>query len=147
MIKDIEKLRKQMLRGLQETAALRQELKTEQAARVADRRAFLLSVIHELDRLEEELKKALELIEIPKDQETIQQHYDQCKAPLLSILQKYNIKPLAAPFNQLPDFSVVEKTIQNTDLADGAIVAVLREGYVMGDQLFRPTGLCKVKNS
>ncbi|MEO1515304.1 MAG: nucleotide exchange factor GrpE [Bacteroidota bacterium] len=146
MIKEIDQLRAKVVQMAAETVRLQRELELEQEAAREQQRSFFLHLIEQMDLIDRQRKE--QLIEAGNEEEakTIEQLYAKAAQPLQRLMGHYSIQQLKAPVDQLPEYSEVLATEKQPQKPDGSLIRVQRLGYLLGDQLLRPTGLVVVKN-
>jgi len=62
------------------------------------------------------------------------------------LLDKLNVKRLAAPLDKLADFIEVVGTRKDESKNNGVVVEIVKIGYLKDDELLRPTHVIIVKN-
>lgn len=145
MVETFEILRKKLVRIQNDLISLRQTLRGQQDSHKAELTAIYLDLIDHIDRLQESENE--ELAQASPDQAAIiAQTYLKRKEPLFQLLQKYEIKQIPEPLNQMPEWSVTVSTVPDPELPNHTVVKVLKEGYSQGDRLIRPAQLIRVLN-
>ncbi len=136
--KELESLRSRMVSHASQLYKYKKDLASATKNKDAIMIDFFLSLIVELDSIEQAEQEMQNTPGVPGEMEGI---YQAIKQPLLKVLTKYGVTKLEPPVNQLPDFSKVVKKAALPNRTSGEVLRVLKNGYVWGTKVVRYTEL------
>jgi molecular chaperone GrpE len=131
-----------------QNTVLQQSLREQQTQATANTEDLLLELLEVTDALE----ALLNYLETNPDPSTefiqrLPRSVGAVNRKFLSVLSKRQVKPIELPSDQ-PDFNycrVVDREIRN-DVEDQTIIKVVRQGFLIGEKVLRPTEIITSKS-
>jgi molecular chaperone GrpE (heat shock protein) len=99
---------------------------------------FVSELIEQIDYIEAEERAELQRHQQDANRtKVIEQLYGKIKSPLWSLLNRYQVSRIDHHI-ALPEAIKAIESVERDDLPAGAVVSVLKEGYLQGGKVLRP---------
>ena len=148
MKKTIRELELLIIKNLQSTSILRNEVDRKETEKHDMLKEIALRIIDVLDSFEriEEAVIEKEYNKIDEVNKTVSR-YRTVQKKLLALLQKYGITKVTFPDNRLiVGLCEVVETEADSHKKNDEIISIVRNGYIRGKELIRPAQIVIVKN-
>jgi len=129
MIETIDKIRQKVSKLLVRISSLEKELAASRWSKKVFREKIAMQVIERKD-------------ELLKDAKANKEHI----AFIDELLLSFDVKQISTPLDKLADFTEVVGKVKDASKRDGLVKEIVKLGYLMDDELIRPTNVIVVEN-
>ncbi len=146
MVETIDKIRSKISKLLIRISELEKSLVQKDEDQLEFVRDYALKLIKEREELEKDFKRNYAQANSDLEKEIEKARYESFDGRIERLLQELDVFRMAAPLDTLADFIKIVDTVKSEKRRNGQVMEVLKPGYMLGDDLLRPSHVIVVKN-
>ncbi len=146
MVETIDKIRRKISKLLVRIAELENDVKRGKEKHYRFKYDLALKLIQKKDRIESDFQKNLAQANSDLEREIEKARFDSFHSSLIELLDELEVSQLASPLDTMADFIEVVGTVKSEKKRNGLVVEVVNPGYLIGEELIRPSQVIVVQN-